>query len=58
MSLNCVVFLCIVECVSKFVYHVHVTQLVEHLSNVVGSFFLGELCFTTCHLLQMHITQQ
>ena len=23
MSLNCVVFLCILECVSKFVYHVY-----------------------------------
>ena len=23
VSLNCVVFLCILECVSKFVYHVH-----------------------------------
>ena len=27
VSLNCVVFLCILEGVSKFVYHVHVTHV-------------------------------
>ena len=31
MSLNCVVFLCILEGVSKFVYHVHVLLSFIHV---------------------------